>query len=187
MCGRYSLYSKEEIFNNFNILITPNYNISPGNNILVLNNKLRAEYMYWGIKYNWLNKKLIANARLETVQNKSFYNDYKRCIIIADGYIEWKKEKKNNEPYYHYLNDSLVYMAGLYKNSNAVIITIDSYDKISHIHMRQPLIINKQHLKSWVIEKKINSITEHNIQYYKISNAVNNIKSNYKNLLLKKN
>ena len=72
MCGKYSLYSKEEVFNNFNIIITPNYNIYPGNNILGLNNKLRAQYMYWILKYNWLNKKLIANSRLETIQYKSF-------------------------------------------------------------------------------------------------------------------
>ena len=40
---------------------------------------------------------------LETIDEKiSFKNLIKnyRCLVVADGYYEWKREKKNKQPYY---------------------------------------------------------------------------------------
>ena len=36
MCGRYSLYSSNEIKDKFGIHVEPNYNISPGNKVLII-------------------------------------------------------------------------------------------------------------------------------------------------------
>ena len=46
MFRRYSLYSNEKILNTLKFNILPNYNISSGNDILVINKKLQAQRMY---------------------------------------------------------------------------------------------------------------------------------------------
>ena len=135
MCGRYSLYSSEKVLQKFGVTISPNYNITPGKKVILLDNKLSLIYMRWGLNFKWLKNNMIINARLESLNNKNFYSDYKRCIFIADGYIEWKKDKNKKTPYFHCINNNLIYMAGLYKDCNAVIITINSGKRISHIHI----------------------------------------------------
>ena len=187
MCGRYSLYSEKKVTEKFGIKIIPNYNISPGNRVLVLDNKLSISNVLWGFNYSWLKNKMLINARLESINNSSFYSDYNKCVFIADGYFEWKKNKAGKVPYFHYLKNNLIFMAGLYTNTHAVIITIQSNKYISHIHHRQPLIIEEKYINCWLKENKIIPINSNSINYYKISNNINNPKNNIKNLLLKIN
>ena len=136
MCGRYSLYSENKVAEKFDFKIIPNYNIIPGNKVVVLDNKLSIQNFFWGFSHSWQKNKMQINARLESINNSSFYSNYKRCIFIADGYLEWNKNNNNNNkiPYFHYLKNSLIFIAGLCTNTHAVIITIQSNKNISHIH-----------------------------------------------------
>ena len=187
MCGRYSLYSKNKVTERFGLKIIPNYNIAPGNKVLVLDDKLSLRNILWGINHTWLKNKMLINARLESINNSSFYSDYNKCVFIADGYFEWKKNKTEKIPYFHYLKDNLIFMAGLYTNTHAVIITIPSNKNISHIHDRQPLIIKEKHLYNWLKKRKIVPADFDSINYYKISNKINSPKNNNKDLLMKIN
>ena len=78
-------------------------------------------------------------------------------------------------------------MAGLYTKTHALIITIRSNKNISHIHNRQPLIIEEKYLNEWLKKRTIIPLGPEYINYYKISNKVNNPKNNNKDLLLKIN
>ena len=187
MCGRYSLYSENKVAKRFGIKIIPNYNIAPGNKVFVLDNKLSIQTMFWGISYDWLKNKMLINARLESINKNSFYSNYERCIFIADGYFEWKKANGKKKPYFHYLKNNLIFMAGLYISTNAVIITIKSNENISHIHDRQPLIIEEKYLNNWLKKRKIIPIATDKINYHKISNKINYTKNNNKELLFKIN
>ena len=93
MCGRYSLYSSGEIRKKFGIHVEPNYNISPGNKVIIIDNRVSIKKVTWGINFPWLKNKIHINARLESINRGSFYSQYKRCIFISDGYFEWKKIK----------------------------------------------------------------------------------------------
>ena len=187
MCGRYSLYSENIVAKKFNYKIKPNYNIAPGSKVLVMDNQLSMRNLFWGFNYAWMENKMLINARLESINTSSFYSTYKRCIFISDGYIEWKKTKEKKIPYFHYLKNNLIFMAGLCTNTHAVIITIQSNKNISHIHDRQPLIIEDKHLNTWLKNSKIIPIDSDIISYHKISNKINNAKNNNKDLLLKIN
>ena len=187
MCGRYSLYSKEIITKKFDINIIPNYNISPGTKVVVIDANISIKKVTWGINFPWLKNRMLINARLESIISSSFYNNYRRCIFIADGYFEWKINKEFKTPYYHYLNDKLIYMAGLYDNYNALIITIQNSNKINPIHNRQPLIVKENYLVNWLKKGKIVSINYDNIHNHIISNKINNTKNNKKSLLNKIN
>ena len=187
MCGRYSLYSSNEIRKKFGIHVEPNYNISPGNKVLIIDDRVLIKKITWGINFPWLKNKIHINARLESINTGSFYSNYKRCIFITDGYFEWKKNNDYKTPYFHYLKDSFIYMAGLYNDNGAIIITIPSSSKLNDIHHRQPLIIKDNHLTTWIQKRKIVAINSDNIHFHKISNKINNSKNNEKNLLKKIN
>ena len=175
MCGRVAFFkSKEKIINELIIDkwdecdYLPNYNTVPSNNLYVLTSKkdLRVmKTMSWGITPKWSKIKLI-NARIETLQHKPDFRNLlntNRCLIICDGYYEWKKERVGSQPYYIYKkNKKLILMAGLWTNSNlnsgenfdsCTIITKPTQGNISKIHHRMPLILNSQDIDLWLNSK----------------------------------
>ena len=187
MCGRYSLYSREKIKKKFGIYIIPNYNISPGNKVIIIDESKLIKKITWGINFPWLKNKMHINARLESINSSSFYSNFKRCIFITDGYFEWKKNKHFKTPYFHYMKNSFIYLAGLYNDIGAIIITVQSFSKLNYIHHRQPLIINNNHLNTWIERKRIVPVNSDSIDFHKISNKINNSKNNEKSLLKKIN
>ena len=72
MCGRYVLYSKEKFKNKYNININPNYNISPNQEVFVIDQNMNIMKLKWGIRAEWKNS-LIINARSETIENKKVF------------------------------------------------------------------------------------------------------------------
>ena len=80
--------------------------------------------MQWGLVPGWAKDKdfkALINARLETIDEKvSFKKLIKnfRCVVVADGFYEWKREKKNLK------------------------ITEKASENIKEIHHRQPVILN---------------------------------------------
>ena len=114
MCGRFTLASDTEtmrqIFLNFAmpINLSPRYNISPTQDVAVIANTPtdteihpemgQVEFFHWGLIPSWAKDPKIGNrminARSETLAEKpSFQSAYKRrrCLILADGYYEWKQ------------------------------------------------------------------------------------------------
>ncbi len=184
MCGRYALFSKDKIKNKFNIDIKVNYNISPSIDVLVLNNNFDPKMMKWGLSPAWSKNKLnIINARSETMHNKSSFKNAFKCIFIADGYYEWKKDNGYKRPYYLYLKSSFLYFAGIYDGfSRCCIVTTKSEPSISHIHHRQPMILLEKDIKSW-LDSSYNLSKSNNIDLVvdevsaRVNNPINNDKS----------
>ena len=203
MCGRITFFkSKEKIINELIIDkwdecdYLPNYNTVPSNNVYALTSKknLRViKTMSWGITPKWSKKKLI-NARIETLQQKPAFRNLlntNRCLIICDGYYEWKKERGGSQPYYIYIkNKKLILMAGLWTNSNlnsgenfdsCTIITKPTQHNISEIHNRMPLILHLSNVDTWLNSKDnsydyfISDLSYSNIEleYHSISKAIN--------------
>ena len=213
MCGRIAFFkSKEKIINELIIDkwdecdYLPNYNTVPSNNLYVLTSKkdLRViKTMSWGITPKWSKKKLI-NARIETLQQKpSFRNllNTNRCLIICDGYYEWKKERVGSQPYYIFKKSKkLILMAGLWTESNlnseknvysCAIITKPTQHNISEIHNRMPLILDLSDVDTWLNSKDnsydyfISDLLYSNIEleYHSISKAINDPFNNNPELL----
>ena len=125
MCGRYAIYSKKLIKEKFNIEIKINYNVCPGESVLVIDHHHTPRKMIWSFSPIWANSEFnIINARSETLHEKASFKDSYRCIFIADGYYEWKKDKDYKKPFYHFQKSSIMYMAGIFnKTSGCCIIT----------------------------------------------------------------
>ncbi|MFZ2399877.1 MAG: SOS response-associated peptidase [Smithella sp.] len=77
----------------------------------------------WGFIPSWSRDPSIAerliNARAETVDKKPSFKDAfkkRRCLIVADGFYEWKRKGKSKMPLYFYLKSARPFgFAGLYE------------------------------------------------------------------------
>ena len=185
MCGRYALYSEGKVKKKFNIQIKPNFNISPNSQVLVLNNVLQPELMKWGFAPSWSkNKVKIINARSETLQEKFDFKNSLRCIFIADGYYEWKKDKDYKRPFYHFQKLHFLFFAGIYHiNRGCCIVTKKSHFHISHIHHRQPLLLEESDIKNWINYSYSTKKNNFDITVYEVSNEVNNPINNNKSTI----
>ena len=130
MCGRFVMVSDlstlEEAFDIqvFSADVKPSYNIAPGSEVaaLVHDRMNRFVSFRWGLIPSWAKnpriEKGIINARSETVAEKpSFRDSFKkrRCLVLANGYYEWKKVGRNRVPHYVYpVSQRPFGFAGLY-------------------------------------------------------------------------
>lgn len=174
MCGRFVRSSPiSSIIEIFNVESPPpevsaSYNIAPTQDILIINNRGKRELVKcrWGFLPPWvkdLSERSVINARAETIDEKpSFKSAFKkqRCLIIADGFYEWKKENRKKIPHFIRLRSGKPFgFAGLYnqwtsptgeKICTCVIITTDANDLISHVHDRMPVIVPQDKVDIWL-------------------------------------
>ena len=148
----------------------PSFNIAPTQKspILISNGKSRiVKPMKWGLIPSWskdesIGSKMI-NARSETLTEKpSFQNliNQNRCVVIAAGYFEWKRESDGKQPFYIFHSDKkLLPMAGLWTSwkssdksivNSFTVITTTPQPNIAHIHHRMPVILNPISIDEWI-------------------------------------
>ena len=183
MCGRYALYSEKKILSKFNIKIKKNFNISPNQNVLVINNAYSPKIINWGIKPEWM-KSIIINARNETLFEKKIFSNLKRCVFIADGYFEWKRYNDGKTPFFHCIKNKLLYFAGLYDESGCCIVTKQSISYLSEVHKRQPYFLKENQIESWIKNADQNLIFDDIVLFYPVSNLVNRVWNNKPDLIL---
>jgi putative SOS response-associated peptidase YedK len=175
MCGRFVMISDlsalEEAFNieAFSADVKPSYNIAPGREVaaLVHDRVNRFVSFRWGLIPSWAKspmiEKGIINARSETVAEKpSFRDSFKkrRCLVLANGYYEWKKVGRNKVPHYVCpVSQRPFGFAGLYDTwrsrdggslSTCTIITTESNELLRPLHDRMPVIIPKDRESLWL-------------------------------------
>jgi putative SOS response-associated peptidase YedK len=153
------------------------YNISPTQQILVLrqdsSGQLRVGEMRWGLIPHWAEDLSIGarmiNARSETLSEKPSFKPSlanKRCLILADGYYEWKKLSPNEkQPYWiHRPDEQPFMMAGLWAENrripsnqqgigmlSATVITTASNQDTAMVHDRMPAIIqDASEMQRWL-------------------------------------
>ena len=176
MCGRFVLISdlsvitKEFDIQEVSASFTPSRNVSPGQYVPAVirrdDKNILASFL-WGLIPFWakdpsIGAKLI-NARAETIAQKpSFKNAFakRRCLIVADGFYEWKQEGQKKIPYYFFLKSGQPFgFAGLYDTwlapdkkpvDTCTIITTQANELVSPIHDRMPVIVTKEQEKIWL-------------------------------------
>ena len=186
MCGRFTLASDAEAlhqtFFDFGMPmdLSPRYNIAPTQDVAVIANTLpdtgehpetgQVEFFHWGLIPSWAKDPKIGNrminARSETLSEKpSFRNAYKRrrCLILADGYYEWKQipGDRSKQPVYIRLKSQKPFaLAGLWEVWQAdgmdeplrscTIITCPPNAFLEEIHHRMPVILPQDAYAEWL-------------------------------------
>ena len=203
MCGRYAItkpVSKTEkiVKKAIGVENEDNYNAHPQQKLPVIKqyvNGKTLERLEWGLRPSWAKEKNIRsliNGRLETLGEKiSFKNliNNNRCLVVADGYYEWKREKRGKQPYYFTRFDNkAMYFAGIYKYYQFIIITMQADSNAIDIHHRQPVIINEKDLSNYFNLKKegtsfLKSFKVPKLKFNPVSKDVNNPINNTKELV----
>lgn len=177
MCGRFTLTvdpaELQETFAdvNFPPKFAPRFNIAPTQPVLAIANDDRhaADFFVWGLIPMWAKDPSIGNrlinARAETLEEKPAFRGslkYKRCLILADGFYEWKtgSNGKTKTPYFIHMNDRKPFaFAGLWDSWNSAdgsqiksctIITTEPNDLMSLIHDRMPAILHPRDYAKWL-------------------------------------
>ncbi len=173
MCGRFTDKIKtEKLSKTLKITsvkipaVKKRFNIAPSQGVRAQIED-RIEILTWGLVPGWakdpsIGHKMI-NARAETVDEKpSFRGPFKnsRCLIIADGFYEWKREGSSKQPFYIKVKDEEVMtFAGLWSHwtgadgseiKSCSIITTSPNDFMAPIHNRMPVILPAEKRAKWL-------------------------------------
>ena len=193
MCGRYVITNpvsktKKIVKSAIKVDDLENYNAHPYQNLPVIKKYINGntlENLKWGMVPSWSKKKEfkpLINARLETIDEKvSFKKLIKltRCIAVADGFYEWKREEKYKVPYYFLREDKkIMYIAAIYENNEFCLITVQASNNVNEIHDRQPVIINENDINRYLnLELDGSSFLKEckrpKLEFYQISKEVN--------------
>ena len=172
MCGRFTLRTPPRVLiDEFDLspdqrlLFEPRYNIPPTVDVPVVrltDGKRTLSMMRWGLIPSWIKEPkkapLLNNARAETVAEKPSFRtafQYRRCLIPADGFFEWRREGKLKRPYYFRRPDERPFaFAGLWERwkdiESCTIITTDANDLMAPIHDRMPVILGRNDYAVWL-------------------------------------
>ncbi|BBW95970.1 SOS response-associated peptidase [Geobacillus icigianus] len=174
MCGRFTLTAELETLQalfrfRYEGPLAPRFNIAPSQEVLTVvaeKGERVGKMMRWGLVPFWakdvrIGAKMI-NARAETVDEKaSFRQAFKRrrCLILADGFYEWKKEGKTKVPYRFMLATGAPFaFAGLWERwegasgplETCAIMTTRANELIAPIHDRMPVILPSERHDDWL-------------------------------------
>jgi putative SOS response-associated peptidase YedK len=157
------IFNQLQNFNGFTFPKTP----------IITNENPETIQMYnWGLLPKWAKdesfRKNTLNARIETIKEKpSFRNSVnERCLVIADGFYEWKWLNEKGSKKEKYLislpNEELYAYGGIYSEwvnhetgeilNTYSIVTTEANPLVAEIHRkkRMPIILNPKDEKKWL-------------------------------------
>lgn len=175
MCGRFTLTASIDVVQDlFEIQslpsLEPHYNIAPTQDVLAVRETPHGRegaLLRWGLIPSWAEDRSIAskmiNARSETVAQKPAFREafqHRRCLVVADGFIEWERRGSVKQPYWLQLDDgSPLGFAGLWERwrdeagawlETCTILTTTPNTLVSPIHNRMPVIVPRSDYGVWL-------------------------------------
>ena len=211
MCGRISLAgTRQRLEERFNVLAPDyqqNYNAAPTQLLPVILDAAsdHVTMCRWGLIPQWAKDEKIGykmiNARAETVQQKPAFADSfksRRCLVIADGFYEWKQEGgKTKIPYRITIEDGDFFaMAGLWSSwvrdgnefKSFTIITTPANNQMSALHDRMPVILYPEDESTWLTspskaQESLLAPYHKPLRMYMVSPLVNSPKNNNPQLI----
>jgi putative SOS response-associated peptidase YedK len=181
MCGRFTLHFPVELLAGIFGLsdlpgLVPRYNIAPTQAAAVVRNSGKArrlDLLRWGFVPSWAKDistgSRMINARSESLPDKPAFRNavrFRRCIVPASGFYEWKPEGSRKIPYYIRLSDgapmgfAAIWEAwktpeGAFLETFA-ILTTSANPLIAPIHERMPVILHPEAHGPW-LDKDMNN------------------------------
>lgn len=175
MCGRYALtLPPEAVRLYYRYGDRPNfparYNIAPTQPVPVVvlaEGQRRFLLVRWGFIPGFVKDlkafPLLINARAEGIEAKPSFRGAvrrRRCLFVADGFYEWRREGKVKQPFlFRRPNGGPLAFAGLWETwhtldggeiDTACIITCAANATIAAIHDRMPVILEPPAFEAWL-------------------------------------
>jgi len=212
MCGRYRLSRRKQIIEEHFDSVdwqddwSPRYNIAPTQPVPVIRQHPKEpvrqiSMMKWGLIPNWAQDASGAartiNARSETAAEKPAFRDpfrFRRCLIPADAFYEWKRTGSAKQPYCFEVNEGELFaFAGLWdgwKDSSgnwirtSSILTTTPNAVTASVHDRMPVILDPGSYDLWldpgmqnaaVISELLKPFDARLMRCYPISTRINHV------------
>ena len=151
--------------------IRPRFNTAPTQDVLVVKAAPTGDRVLalcrWGLLPPWakdprMGARLI-NARIETVGEKPSFRSAQRkarCLVLADGFIEWRRDGKRRVPFLFEMHDRRPFaFAGLTAHNQkalgapvetCTILTCAASALLGDIHHRMPVIVPPSEYDAWL-------------------------------------
>jgi len=176
MCGRFTLTTSRAIIAELLGLkkvptFEPRFNIAPSQPVLAVrldpgSGEREGTLLKWGLIPSWAKEpgigESLINARAETVAEKpAFRSAFKkrRCLVLADGFYEWKRDMGGKTPYYFQLKDQSPFaFAGLWERwekgeeplESCTLITTQANGVVGSVHDRMPVVLDPSRFARWL-------------------------------------
>ena len=182
MCGRFVLTTPGEMLAKYFGLsrapqLQPRYNIAPTQPVAAVRSdsdgELHCAMLRWGLIPDWAADPSVGNrminSRVETVAEKPAFRDAfrrRRCLVMADGFYEWKRCNGGKQPYYVGFDARRPFgLAGLWESwrprhstaelgtssiETCALITVPANDRVAPIHDRMPAILEPADHAAWL-------------------------------------
>ena len=188
----------------------PNYNVAPTHEMPIIRRTTahgRNELVIarWGLIPHWARDMKIAystiNARSETAASKPAFRDAfnrRRCLVVADGYYEWKRAGKEKQPYLIRVKEGRPFaFAGLWSSwrppegediISYTIMTTEPNDLMADIHNRMPVILGSDDHDRWLdldanAPDVLKPCPSDWLEAYPVDKRVGNVRSNDADLI----
>ena len=218
MCGRFSVTAEgETIKSEFGLPdvpfdYRPRYNVAPMQDVLAVvqdGGSRRAGWMRWGLVPSWATDPSIGgrmiNARSETVDTLGAFREAfekRRCIIVADGFYEWRRHGSLKVPMHIHLEDNRPFgFAGLWERwtrrggetlISCTILTTTPAESIATIHDRMPVMLSAEAQARWLdrdadaesLKALLRPYEGDDLEAYSVSTLVNRVENDSPDILL---
>lgn len=204
MCARTSLtVSPADLRDAFGLaeipVFAPRYNIAPTDPISAIRHAGVLEDFRWGlipffapegpkVGGKWI------NARSETITSMPVFRHAfadKRCLVVVDGFYEWKTDGKKKRPFHFRRKDRKPFaLAGLWDEwhdekiriPSCTIITCAARGPILALHDRMPVLLEKKDWETWLTGNKEDARAllvprEPDLEGVEVSATVNNVRN----------
>ena len=184
MCGRFTLrtpaHSLAALFDDLRKQqlvfpeLKPRFNVCPTQPALAVRQNDSGESevaeLRWGLVPFWAKDLKIGarmiNARSETVATKPAFRaafKKRRCLVLIDGFYEWKKQGTSKQPFYiSRVDDQPFCVAGLWESwtdkedpsakpiESCTILTTEANKIMQPLHDRMPVILEQKQFDFWL-------------------------------------
>jgi putative SOS response-associated peptidase YedK len=177
VCGRYRLSRRKQLVEKYFDSAgeddwNPRYKVAPTQPVPIIRQNPKVarrelSLVRWGLLPSWSKDSSAAagmiNARAETAETKPAFRDalrFRRCLIPADGFYEWKRLGKEKQPYCFEVNEGVLFaFAGIWEKwkdaggkllETCSILTTNPNAVTSAVHDRMPVILNPENYDVWL-------------------------------------
>ncbi len=175
MCGRFTVTTPvEDLVREFGLEppaepLPPRFNVAPTQPVpaIVSDAPRQLSLLRWGLVPSWASDVSIGNrlinARAESLAEKPAFRkalEKRRCLVLADGFFEWRKEGKKRFPIWLRRADHRPFaFAGLWEVWRApdgswlrtcTIVTVPANSLVAPIHDRMPAILPPDRFDRWL-------------------------------------
>jgi len=187
--------------------LEPRFNIAPTQQAAVVREvegDRECVMMQWWLTPHWVKepstKYAMFNAKVEGIESKPAFREpvqFKRCLVPAMNFYEWKGEKGSKRPYYIGLADNQPFcFAGIWDRWQGVvegqaktiesfaILTTEANPLVAEIHARMPVILPQGNYDVWLHGGRDEALSAakapfpaEKMKAYPVDTAVGNVKN----------